>query len=105
METPERNDIPDLLAQWKTYKASGYTTPPGLEANTLLAHGSDEPTCWWTTREKLAECDYNLGAGQWKPRVAEKTSDEDPSELVAEVLGDYRKVVTGLERLLEELPQ
>jgi type I restriction enzyme M protein len=104
VETPDKNDIPDLLAQWKAYKASGYNTPPGLEANTLLAHGNDEPTCWWAMREKLAEADYNLGAGQWKPRIAEKASDEDPRELVVEVLEDYRKVVAGLERLLVELP-
>jgi type I restriction enzyme M protein len=104
VETPDKNDIPDLLAQWKAYKASGYNTPPGLEANTLLAHDADEPTCWWTTREKLAEGDYNLGAGQWKPRVAEKTSEEDPRELVVAVLGEYRKVVEGLEKLLAELP-
>jgi type I restriction enzyme M protein len=103
VETPDKNDIPDLLAQWKAYRASGYSTPPGLEANTLLAHGREEPTCWWATRAKLAEGDYNLGAGQWKPRVAEKTSDEDPNELVAEVLGDYRKVVLGLEKLMADL--
>ena len=53
----------------------------------------------------MADGDYNLGAGQWKPRVAEKTSDDDPRELVFEALGDYRKVVAGLEKLLEELPQ
>ena len=47
--------------------------------------------------------DYNLGAGQWKPRVAEQTSDEDPRELVAEVLDDYREVVAGLEKLMVEL--
>jgi type I restriction enzyme M protein len=105
VETPDKNDIPDLLEKWKAYKASGYATPPGLEANTLLAHGADEPTCWWTTSEKLAEGDYNLGAGQWKPRVAEKTSDEDPRELLVEVLSDYRKVVEGLERLVAELPR
>jgi type I restriction enzyme M protein len=35
--------------------------------------------------------------------VAEKTSDEDPNELVAEVLGDYRKVVLGLEKLMADL--
>jgi len=105
VETPEKNDIPDLLVQWKAYKASGFATPPGLEANTLLPHGTDEPTCWWATREKLAEGDYNLGAGQWKPRVAEKTRDEDPRDLVTEVLGDYRKVVAGLEKLMSELAE
>ncbi len=103
VETPEKNDIPDLLVQWKAYKASGFATPPGLEANTLLPHGTVEPTCWWATREKLLDADYNLGAGQWKPRVADKTSDEDPRELVADALGDYRKVVAGLEALMAEL--
>lgn len=105
VETPDQNDIPDLLTQWKAYKASGYTKPPGLEANALLSHGHAEPTCWWTTKDKLAESDYNLGAGQWKPRVAEKTSDEDPRELVAGVLEDYREVVKGLEKLLVELAE
>ena len=105
VETPERNDIPDLLSQWKGYKASGFVDAPGLKANTLLPHGSEEPTCWWTTREKLADADYNLGAGQWKPRIAEKASEENPRELVAEVLGDYRKVVAGLEKLMAELEE
>lgn len=105
VETPEKNDIPDLLAQWKAYKASGYTLPPGVEANTLLEHGADEPTCWWATMDKLADSGFNLGAGQWKPRVAEKTSDEDPKELVGEVLGDYRNVVAGLEKLFAELAE
>ena len=103
VETPGENDIPDLLTQWKKYKTSGFIAPPGLEANTLLPHGSEEPGCWWTTREKLADTAYNLGAGQWKPRVAEKTSDENPRELVEEVLSDYRKVVAGLEKLMSEL--
>jgi type I restriction enzyme M protein len=105
VETPEKNDIPDLLTQWKAYKASGFTTPPGLEANTLLPHGSEEPRCWWVAKERLHDADYNLGAGQWKPRVAEKTSDEDPRELIADALEDYRKVVAGLEALMVELEQ
>jgi type I restriction enzyme M protein len=103
VETPEKNDIPDLLSQWKSYKASGFTNPPGLEANTLLPHSSEEPSCWWTTRQKLADAEYNMGAGQWKPRVAEKASDEDPKEIVADVLKDYRVVVEGLEKLIMEL--
>jgi type I restriction enzyme M protein len=103
VETPEKNDIPDLLTQWKTYKATGFKAPPGIEANTLLPHGSEGPSCWWTTKEKLADADYILGAGQWKPRVAEKASDEDPCELVANVLDDYRQIIVGLEKLQEEL--
>jgi len=105
VETPEKNDIPDLLAQWKTYRVAGFAKPPGVEANTLLPHGSEEPCCWWTTKMRLAEADYNLGAGQWKPRVAEPVSDEDPRELIEDVLGNYRKVVNGLEDLLKELAE
>lgn len=105
VETPDRNDIPNLLGQWKQYKAGGYANPPGIEANALLPHGTEEPRSWWTTKDRLADSGFNLGAGQWKPRVAEKTSDEDPRKLVAEVLGDYRKIVAGLEELKAELAE
>ena len=101
VETPEKNDIPDLLAQWKAYKASGFLQPPGVEENTLLEHGSPEPTCWWTTLDRLADSGFNLGGG--KPRIAGKASDEDPRELVTDVLVDYRNVVAGLEKLFVEL--
>jgi len=53
--------------------------------------------------DKLTEAGYNLGAGPWKPRIPEKTSDEYPREWVAEVLDDYRQVVAGLEKLMTEL--
>lgn len=103
IETPEKNDIPDLLEQWKSYKASGFTAPPGLEAKTLLPHGSEQVKCWWTTRQKVAEAEYDLRAGKWKPRTAEETSNEDPKDLVASVLVDYRNIVEGFETLLAEL--
>jgi type I restriction enzyme M protein len=76
---------------------------PGLEANILLPPNSEEPTCWWAAHDKLAEAEYNLGAGQWKPRMTEKIGDEDPRELVTDVLDDYRQIVAGLEKLLSEL--
>ena len=31
----------------KAYKAGSFAAPPGLEANTLLPHGSVEPNAWW----------------------------------------------------------
>jgi type I restriction enzyme M protein len=99
VETPEKNDIPDLLALWKAYKAGGFKTPPGLEANALLPYGSVEPNCWWADKQQLSEADYNLGAGHWKPRIADKINDEDPRDLIASVLKDYREIVQGLERL------
>lgn len=102
VETPDKNDIPALLEAWKAYKASGFATVPGVEASILLESGSDEPSSWWTTIERLTESGYNLGAGQWKPRITEAASGEDPRETVAEVLGDYKEVVSGLEKLLRE---
>lgn len=105
IETPEKNDIPDLLVQWKSYKASAFVAAPGVAANTLLPNDTAEPRCWWTTRDNLAAADYNLGAGQWKPRVAEKVSDEDPRILVDEVLMLERQIVAGLEKLTKELAE
>ena len=105
VETPEKNDIPDLLTQWNTYKAGGFKKPPGVEANTLLPYGSEKLSCWWATKERLTEAGYNLGAGQWKPRVAEPVRDEDPRELIEGVLGNYRKVVDGMESLLKGLEE
>lgn len=105
VETPELNDIPGLLTAWKQYKASSFKQPPGVEANRTLSAGSEEPKCWWTTKERLAESDYNLGAGQWKPRIAEPVSEEDPGELITDVLKDYRKIVDRLEKLQKEIAE
>lgn len=102
-ETPERNDIPDLLAQWKIYKEGKFSNPPGIEAGTLLIAGSEEPRCWWTTVKAVAENDYNLAAGRYKPQVAEKVPDEDPAELIRETLAIEREIAEGLEKLLEEV--
>lgn len=104
VETPNHNDITNLLAQWKAYKASGFAIPPGIEANSLLPHGSEDPHSWWATRTEIESGQFNLGAGQWRPRVAERISNEDPRELAESVLSDYRKIVTGFERLLQDLP-
>jgi type I restriction enzyme M protein len=105
IETPEKNDIPELLQHWKKYKASGFTIPPGLEAKTQLPFGSEDPTCWWTTPEKIELENFNLGAGQWKPRISEQVKEEDLVELVSGALSDYRNVFTTLERLQLELSQ
>jgi len=105
VETPELNNIPDLLMQWNVYKVSGFEKPPGVEANSPLSAGSEEPSCWWATRENLAEADYSLGAAQWKPRIVEPVSGEDPQELVEEALNDYRSVVSGLEKILKEVAE
>ena len=55
------------------------------------------------TTDCLVEGGYNLGAGQWKPRIAELASDEDPAEMISDVLKVYRKVVDGFEELKAEI--
>ncbi len=102
-ETPERNDIPDLLTEWKTYKAFKFVSPPGIEAGTLLPPGTDEPRCWWVTIGAVAENDYNLAAGRYKPQIAENTPDEDPAEVIREAVAMEREITEGLERLLKEV--
>jgi type I restriction enzyme M protein len=56
-ETPERNDIPDLLAQWIIYKQSKFVNPPGVEAGKLLPAGSDDMRCWWASINNVVEND------------------------------------------------
>jgi type I restriction enzyme M protein len=102
-ETPEKNDIPDLLRQWKVYKEFGFKEPPGVETGTLLPPESGEPRCWWASLETIAGNDYHLAAGRYKPQVAEKAPEEDPAELIREVLAIEREITEGLEKLLKEI--
>jgi type I restriction enzyme M protein len=102
-ETPERNDIPDLIRQWAGYKKSGFQEIPGVESGTLLPAGSEEFRCWWSTIKNIAEHDYNLAAGRYKPQVAEKNPDEDPVKLIRETLAIEKDIAAGLERLLNEV--
>lgn len=102
-ETPERNDIPDLLKQWKEYKASGFKSVPGIKANTLLDPGSKQPRSWWADIETIAANDYNLAAGRYKGQVADDVLDDDPVELINEVLVIERQISSELEDLLQDV--
>jgi len=53
--------------------------------------------------ETIADNDYNLAAGRYKPQIAEKAPDEDPAELIREVLAIEREIAEGLEKLLREI--
>ncbi|HSU53166.1 MAG TPA: class I SAM-dependent DNA methyltransferase, partial [Candidatus Dormibacteraeota bacterium] len=72
-ETPEWNDLPEMLRHWKSYKNSGFKKPPGTEAGALLPPGTKEASCWWAKISTISKNDFNLAAGRYKPRVAEKT--------------------------------
>lgn len=102
-ETPEQNNIPDLMTQWRDYQASSFRSPPGIEAGTLLEPGSQEPRCWWATLKMISSNDYNLAAGRYKPQIAEAVPDEDPGELIEEVLKIEKEITAGLEKLLLEV--
>lgn len=102
-ETPEKNDIPDMIRNWKICKESSFKNPPGAEANAILEPGSEEPRCWWSPIKSIAENDYNLAAGRYKPQIAEKAPEEDPGELISETLEIEREIVAGLEKLFKEV--
>ena len=101
-ETPEKNDIAGLLAAWADYKASRFARPPGSEGGALLDAGSDEPRCWWAPFVVIADNNFNLTASRYKPRVAEPVPDEDPAELIREVIAIEKEITAGLEKLLHE---
>lgn len=102
-ETPERNDIPDLISQWGGYKKSSFKDLPGKEGGTLLPPGTEEFRCWWTTIKSIAENDYNLAAGRYKPQIAEKAPDDDPADLIRETLAIERDIASSLDKLLQEV--
>jgi type I restriction enzyme M protein len=102
-ETPKENDIPDLLKQWKVYKESGFEVAPGVKTGTLLSSGSEEPRCWWASLDTIAKNDYNLQARLYKPQVAVSVPDDDPVELIRDVLAIEREISSGLEKLLRDL--
>jgi type I restriction enzyme M protein len=102
-ETPDKNEIPEMLRQWQVYKESGFKKPPGVKAGTLLPPGSDEPKCWWAPLAEIIGNEYNLAAGRYKPRVMEKTSNEDAAELIGKTVKLERDIVVRLEKLLKEV--
>lgn len=103
VETPERNDIPDLLALWKEYKVSKFTNPPGVEANSILEPGSSTPRCWWVDTKTLADNDFCLAAGRYKPQVADPVPEENAEDLIRDALDTEKSIMKRLEKLLIDI--
>lgn len=101
--TPDGNRIPDLLQQWGEYKASGFTQPPGVPSTTLLASDASEPACWWAATQLIADSDYILSASRYQPARTAKKNDEDPVELIGQLIGIEKELCAKLEKLLEEV--
>lgn len=102
-ETPKENGIPSLVAAWSLYEASRFAKPPGIEAGRILHAGSEEPHSWWASIKAIAENDFNFASSRYKPLVAEEVPDEDPVELIREVLAIEKEVSQRLESLLQNL--
>ncbi len=69
----------------------------------LLEPGSEAPLCWWATVKTIAGNDCNLAAGRYKPMVTEAAPDDDPAELIQEVLDIEKDITKGLAKLLMEI--
>jgi type I restriction enzyme M protein len=102
-ETPERNDIPEMLRHWQAYKESDFKRPPGTEAGALLPPGTEDAKCWWAKISTIADNDFSLASGRYKPQVAEKPPNEDPAELINQTLKVERDIAAGLEKLLKNV--
>ncbi len=102
-ETPERNDIPDLIRQWTEYKKSGFKNSPGIETGTLIPAGNQEPSCWWADVALISESDFNLAAGRYKPQLAGNEIEEDPASLIIDTLTLENKIVAMLDQLRDKI--
>jgi type I restriction enzyme M protein len=102
-ETPERNNIPELLREWRAFKESKFRNPPGEEGGALLEAGSEMPRCWWATIASITTNDYNLAAGRYKPQITGSVPDEDPTTLLEESLILEQEILRGLDSLLKEI--
>ena len=78
-------------------KASRYREPPGAEASAVPKLGNDEPRGWPAPFDNIVENDYDFAASRHKPHVAERALDEDPAELIRDVLAIERETGAGLE--------
>jgi type I restriction enzyme M protein len=102
-ETPEKNEIPGLLKAWEQYRESGFQNPPGQQAGSVLPPGSEEPKCWWAEYDLIEGSDFNLTASRFKPQIGEEVPDEDPAELIRDVLKIEQEITSGLEKLLKDV--
>ena len=65
--------------------------------------GTEEPRCWWARFKSIAGNNFNLAASRYEPQVGEEVSQEDPAELIRQVLAIEHEISAGLEKLLREV--
>ena len=102
-ETPDRNDIPKLMAAWRQYKQSRFLVPPGAQAGFVLPPGSKQPSSWWAPLSLVAENEYALAASRYKPRISDVAVEESPVLLIRDALSQESQIQADLQKLLSEL--
>jgi type I restriction enzyme M protein len=103
LDTPGCSDIPGLLQTWQDYRTSDFKKVPGLEANALQEADEVAPKVWWADLEKVAENDFNLSAGVYKPSRKSAVAEEDPAELTDDLLTLENRILKGLKSLRKEI--
>lgn len=79
--TPDKTDIPDLLAKWPKRQTSKQSWVVGIKT--------------------IADSDYNLTAGRYKPQVIQNTQYEPPTAILNEVIN----LETDIQNRLEKIKQ
>lgn len=98
-ETPELNDIPILIKEWKSFRKSNYKEFPGIEGKTNLPNGSKEPKCWWILINNIIDNNYNISATNYKPSIETLNNEIDPKELIEEILNFENNIIDKLKIL------
>jgi type I restriction enzyme M protein len=81
--TPDKNNIPDLLAKWPKREVSDKS--------------------WLTTIEQIQAADFNLTAGRYKPVTIEVTNHDDPKKILREVAALETEIADRAGKLLKQL--
>lgn len=103
VETPADNQIPQLLEEWTQWKQSGFTEVPGVPSDEILDADAPEPQSWWASKSFVAENEYNLSAGQYKPQRASISNDTNVDELISGIIQDEESILTKLKVLQNNL--
>ena len=104
-ETPEQNQLPDLMEQWRKYRKSHFKKPPGAKALESLNSEELMPACWNSDITRIAQNDYNLAASTYKPKVISSAPVEEPEKLISELLDVERRIVERLTELQSKVSE
>jgi type I restriction enzyme M protein len=85
LPTPDKTDIPDLLAKWPNRQASERS--------------------WVADIDTIRAADYNLSAGRYKPQTIEVSHHEPPTKILEEVSALERDIQARLDRLKASLSE